>query len=268
MRPEPLKQTIALGEVLAAVEAGQGNTYIPYDTVQQWGMETITAFITQGLLKPASPLQSLECHGCEVRCYSDVVVRPLKAGAMKAYIVCEVPEKQAEMGKVPVRVERLQQWQCNSLMIAQLVARLLGLDAGTLSATNSQPIQLGMLPGPKGRRWVSLITAPLVLEVNQQRVPISDLLFIDNETIVLDEPRIQQILTMDAGSAGKQYQPNTDKRESGKLKSQAMYQEWRDEYERLRKDHPGKGKAWYAGKISKMNIARDRDAETIRKQLR
>ena len=114
---------------------------------------------------------------------------------------------------------------------------------------------------------LSLIAAPLTLEVNQQIVPVSELLFIENGVITLDEARIRSLVNVLANPAGKPYPPNTDQRESRKLATQAMYQEWQDAYDSLRHEHPGKSKKWYSLKLARMPVARGRDAETIRKHL-
>ena len=122
----------ALGELLVTVEAGDGNAVIGYDTVVEWGEGVVEALVTHGLLKPTSAAQSIVCQGCEEQCFSDVVVRSAKSGTVDAFVVCEVPEKRTEMGLVSVRAERLQQWQCDNRVLAQFVARKLGLDSDTL----------------------------------------------------------------------------------------------------------------------------------------
>ena len=257
----------ALGEVLASVEAGMGRAVFSYDTVAAWDAVVLETFIAHDLLQPTAVAQSVECRGCEERCFSDVVVQPSKAGALRAYVVCEVPAKRAEMGRVAVQPERLSQWLLSAELLARFIADQLGLANVFSAGEDPQRIRLGMLQGVNGRCWVSLIAAPLTLEVNQQIVPVSELLFIENGVITLDEARIRSLVNGLANPAGKPYTPNTDQRESRKLTTQAMYQEWQDAYDSLRHEHPGKSKKWYSLKLARMPVARGRDAETIRKHL-
>lgn len=54
-----------------------------------------------------------------------------------------------------------------------------------------------------------------------------------------------------------------------KRKTQAMYQAWWQEHERLKQEQPDKArsKRWCARQIARMKLAEGRDAETIRRQL-
>ena len=244
-----------------------GRAVFSYDTVAAWDTAVLETFTAHGLLKPTTAAQSVECRGCEERCFSDVVVQPSKAGALRAYVVCEVPAKRAEMGRVAVQPERLSQWLLSAELLARFIADQLGLANVFSAGEDPQRIRLGMLQGVNGRCWVSLIAAPLTLEVNQQIVPVSELLFIENGVITLDKARIRSLVNVLANPAAKPYTPNTDQRESRKLTTQAMYQEWQDAYDSLRHEHPGKSKKWYSLKLARLPVARGREAETIRKHL-
>jgi hypothetical protein len=46
-----------------------------------------------------------------------------------------------------------------------------------------------------------------------------------------------------------------------------MYQDWQDAYLSLKAEYPSKSNTWYAEKIRKTDIAKGRDAETIRKHM-
>lgn len=253
--------------MLTAVDAGGGNAYISFDMAQAWGGGALDVLVQQGLLKPASVAHSVECHGCEERCYSDVVRQSSSTGNVRAFVVCEVPDRQEEMGRVPIAVERLQQWQSSSNLLAQFIAGKLGLDSSQIQAGSDGSYRLGMLRSSHGRRWATLKVAPLALEVNHHSSPLVELLFVEGSEVVLDDAHIQHMLTFQVDARGKEYVPNTEKRESRKLDTQAMYQEWRDTHAELQRKHPGKDKAWYARKIARLEVARGRDYETIRKRL-
>ena len=65
-----------------------GRAVFSYDTVAAWDAAVLETFIAHDLLQPTAAAQSVECRGCEERCFSDVVVQPSKAGAVRAYVVC------------------------------------------------------------------------------------------------------------------------------------------------------------------------------------
>lgn len=257
----------ALNEVLVSLEVGSGIAVISHDTVATWDAGVLDAFVASGLLKKAATAQSIECHGCEERCFMDVVVQPEKSTPARAFVVCDVPGKQEIMGRVPIAPERLRQWQCTSMLLARFLCEQLGIDGTPETPRDSQRIRLGMLKGAKGRRWVSLVQRPLALEVNRQQVPIAEVLFVEGNKITLDWPRIRHALSSDAKTAGKHYAPNTDRRKARKEDTQAMYQDWQDAYAELAEKHPGMGKKWYSIRIARLPVAHGRDAETIRKRL-
>ena len=71
-----------------------------------------------------------------------------------------------------------------------------------------------------------------------------------------------------ATTADNRYTPSKAKREARKLETQAMHASWRKEYRELKRSKPGKPDTWYSQQIAKMDIAQDRDPETIRKHMK
>lgn len=254
-----------LNDLLAALAEHQSRILISHDTVQGWGHGVLDELITIGLLKKAPTASSLECQGCEEHCFSDVLVRT-EGDTTRAHIVCEVPERQAQMGLVNVPLERLQQWQSSPAQLAEFVATALALDPA-ISSNKKGIYQLGMLPGPHGRRGVALSMASFSLEVNQQSIPLTELLFTERGVVTVDQRRIDSAMSLKVHPAAKPYLPNTDRRESRKLATAAMRQDWRDAHAQLQREHPGKSKKWYSLRIARLPIAQGRDSETIRRQL-
>ncbi len=267
VQPENSQLGHALAGLLAALEAGNGKAVLQYDVVHRWGQDVTEALLSHALIQPASSAHKIECVGCEERCYTDVVLQGQGTDRLRAFVVCEVPHKQDEMGRVPVPLVRLQQWTSDLSMLARFVAGKLGLDANKSEVTKAGVIRLGMLPSPSGRRWASLAPFPLSLEINQQNILMSELLFAMDGEISLDELQIKAMLAKEPEASGKAYTPSTDRRESGKNITQAMYQNWRDAHAELIKEHPNRQKTWYAQKIARLDISQGRDAETIRKRL-
>lgn len=71
-----------------------------------------------------------------------------------------------------------------------------------------------------------------------------------------------------AGDGDESCLSQKSRREQRKRETQAMYQDWQAEYQRLRESHPGKSKKWCANQIARLEMARGRDSETIRRRLR
>lgn len=241
---------------------------IGWDAIQQWPESALDKFLQAGILTVASAAQSIECHACEKHCFMDVVApADTKATLTRAFIVCEDVDMQSQVGRVRIPPERLQQWQSSAKQLAQAIADLLKLEDKITYQPEQSLIRIGMLKSLKGRRWVVLNTSDLSLEINQHSIQLDELLYFEDEEIVLDHARINDLLNRKPISKGKQYTPSTDKRAARKLETQAMYKDWNDEYLRLKIQNPNRTKTSCAYKISKMSIAKDKSAGTIRKIL-
>ena len=195
---------------------------------------------------------------------------------IRSYIVCDDSEKQAQMGRVSVPQEQLKQWQVSIKNLALLLAQLLGFEDVSLDTNplKKEFIPLGMLGSSNGRQWASLYKQPLALDLNQVQIPMSELLFVVNGKLTIDRARIDAVLTVKQPIKAKDYQSNTEKRAQSKANTQARYQSWQDEYEKLKHESPNKPnqprktKGWYAYKISKMPIAKGATVANITRVLK
>lgn len=242
---------------------------VNWDSVQQWPSGALECFVQAGILVSASSAKSLECNACEHHCFMDVLMQVGEGDSVnRAFIVCDVPEMQSQIGRVQIPLERLQQWNTSFKQLAGVVAELLGFNGRIEYKPEQASIRLGMLKSKGGRRWVSLFHHPLELEINGFKSPVNELLFVDSDELAIDNSRIDEVVNSKPLSVGKTYTPSTDKREARKLATQAMYQDWQDEYASLQVKHPTKSKTWYSLQIAKMSIAQGSDSETIRKHLK
>ena len=74
---------------------------------------------------------------------------------------------------------------------------------------------------------------------------------------------------MDAATTGdSRYTPNNARREARKLDTKALHESWRKEYRALKQRRPEMSDVWYSQQIAKMDIAKGRSAETIRKHMK
>ena len=242
---------------------------INWDGVQQWPAGALDRLLQVGILTPASSATSLECQGCERHCFMDVLTQTNgNKVPMRAFIVCDVPEMQDQMGRMQIPLERLNQWQSTAKQLAKVIADLLKFKDKIECKAGQSNIRLGMLKGSNGRRWISMDATLLSLEINQHIVPIDDILFFEGEQLNVDYSRIITMVNSKPPNTGNKYKPSTSKREAGKQKTQAMYQDWKDQYLIFKNNHPDKSDTWYSLQIVKMEIAKGRDAETIRKNMK
>tara|TARA_R110002073_G_scaffold331785_1_gene516980 strand:- start:1490 stop:2296 length:807 start_codon:yes stop_codon:yes gene_type:complete len=257
-----------LKELLGYLRATDHPILIGWDAIQQWPESALDKLLQAGILTVASSAQSIECHACEKHCFMDVIT-PVNTQAVstRAFIVCEDTDMQSQIGRVRIPLERLQQWQSSAKQLSQVIADLLGVEDKITCQPEQSLIRIGMLKSLKGRRWITLNVSDLTLVINQHPIQIEEVLYYENEKLVLDDARVNDLLNRDPLSKGKQYTPSTEKRAVRKLETQAMYKDWNDEYLRLKKQSPNKTKTSCAYKISKMDIAKDKSAGTIRKNL-
>jgi hypothetical protein len=242
---------------------------VGWNTVQKWPEGALEAFLRLGIIIPAATAKSIECNACENHCFMDVVTVPHNNPALtRVFIVCVDAEMQSQMGRIQVPLIRLQQWQSSVKQFAKVITGFLGLKDKITFSSDQSVIQLGMLKGAKGRRWVSLNCTDLSLEINKHTLLIDEALYFEGKQLFIDHAYINDLLNREPLSQGKTYMPSTIKREARKLETQAMYQDWNDEYLRLNKLHPNNSKTWCSIQIAKMDIAKGKDAETIRHNLK
>ena len=260
-----MNNTQALTALIAHVDASGKPVLIGWDEVVQWPQGLLKQFLGLGLIAQDVSAKSLTCLGCEHHCAMDVL---LTEDAKRAFIMCDHPDMQSHMGRISIPLERLQQWQAGAQQFAGVMAAMLKLDAKPAYNKESTSYKLGMLKGVEGRRWVSLFTRPLRVEIAGHLAPIGDVLFFDVDSLVIDVARVNSMLSTNAAQVGKIYTPNTNKQDARKMATQAMYQNWRDEYAALQIKTPKKTDTWYSAQIAKLPMAQGKSADTIRKNMK
>lgn len=254
----------ALTAVIEHVSASDKPVNLAWNEVVLWQAGTLERFITTGLLSQDVNTQSLMCTGCEQQCFMPVY---LSDDAQRAFIVCDDADQQDQVGRINIPLERLQQWQASTRHFAGVVAGLLELKAKPDYQKNSASYQLGMLKSKGGRRWVSLTVQPLAIVINRHETLLNELLYFEDDELVIDKPRINELLNSPPSDTAKVYTPDVSKREERKLATQAKHQDWHDAYLHLKETHPTKTNIWYSMQISKLSIAQGQDSETIRKNM-
>ena len=85
---------------------------------------------------------------------------------------------------------------------------------------------------------------------------------------VNEEARVSPIQAEAEENRPQRYKSSTIKREARKLETLEMYKAWRKEYRKLKNKHQNVSDTWCASRISKMDVAKGRSADTIRKNMK
>jgi uncharacterized protein (UPF0297 family) len=107
----------------------------------------------------------------------------------------------------------------------------------------------------------------LELVAGQNAVPLAELVRFRADGYSVDTEAVRQLV--DAATTGDpRYTPSNARREARKLDTQALHESWRKEYRSLKQRRPKMSDVWYSQQIAKMDIAKGRNAETIRKHMK
>lgn len=183
----------------------------------------------------------------------------------ESFIVCD---KRSDINRVVVDRIQMQQWKLTGMQVARLFAQLMGFSEHLKLNSDTNRIRLGMLKSKKGRRCLSLNVKSIELELNTYSFPVEDVLYLEESGFAIDMNIIHKAASKTPQSVASKYQSSSKKRVIAKAKTAEKHQDWKDEYKSLKSTYEDKSDAWIARKISKMDIAKRRSVETIRKNMK
>ena len=256
----------ALLELLERVEASRGAAaLVSEEELSHWPAEAVRELKMQKLVAKASPAVSVVCPGCEQECTKPVYTPPPRTGPAASFVVCD---KRDDINRVPVAAERLRQWRCGAEAVGAFVAQSLGLRSGNQRKTGAGLWELGFVTGKKRSQMLCLqANDALELVAGNNAVPLTEVVRYGTEGYSIDGEAIRQLVDT-APTGDSRYSPSNARRETRKLDTKALHESWRKEYRALKKRRPAMSDVWYSQQIAKMDIAKDRSAETIRKHLK
>ena len=257
---------VALVELLARVGASSGGeSLFTNHELKGWPDAAVSAMKRQRLLTKAQPATSAICPGCERDCVMPVQTRIHPSRGAVSFIDCD---KRSDVSRVPVPVNRLEQWRCTAEAVCGFVAAALGLrQSDKRRPASADFLEIGMATGSKRSQMLCLQTGgELMLVAGGNAVPLADLVAYRNDAYSLDSARVGQLVDA-ATTADNRYTPSNAKREARKLDTQAIYKGWQKAYRELFKKFPNMSETWYAQQISNLGVAQGRSADTIRKHL-
>lgn len=238
-----------------------------WDEVNSWPADTLALLKENGLLKPAQPVKTLVCDGCEENCDMPVVIYPAqKNRPARAFVECD---KRDDIGRVRVNVDRMTQWRCTIDAVCSFIASSLALRRSDRRVVVADLWEIGVAKGLKRRQMLCLHAGGgLVLVAGGNKLPLIDLIEFRDGAYLLDNLLVGQLVDA-ATTADNRYTPSNARREAGKLDTQAMYEAWQKEYRRLIKISPNHSVTWYSQQIAKnKTIANGRSAGTIKKNMK
>jgi len=188
----------ALIELLARVGACRGApVLVNDDELSLWPGAAVAAMKAQKLLAKARPAASAICPGCERDCVMPVHTPPA-TGAPASFIVCD---KRGDVNRVPVPIGKLEQWQITGGLIADALARLLGLTRTATQAMDGGQWHIGVLKGKKRNSPVALLAGDnLTLSLAGHAVPLVDVLGIEKNTLALDKAALIRLVDNPEGN--------------------------------------------------------------------
>lgn len=259
----------ALLELLSRVGANPSGAVLINDAeLSGWPSKVVTALKTQHLLAKARPASSAICPGCEDDCVMPVHVIPAESKRpARAFIACD---KRSDTSRVPVPLASLTQWQCGVDAVCGFIAASLGLRRSDKRAASSALLEIGIATGGKRSQMLCLqANGDLALVAGSNSQPLAEAVEYHDGAYSLDGTMIRQLVDA-ATTTDNRYTPSNAKREARKLDTQAMYADWQKAYRDLHKKHKNKNmsETWYSQQIAKMDIAKGRDASTIKKHMK
>ena len=252
-------------ELLERLGACNGSAIpVSAEEFSQWTREAVKAMTAQKLIAKTRPATSVICPGCERSCVMPVHTLPT-TDKPSSFIVCD---KRSDINRVAVSSERLVQWQCNADLVSKFIASSLGLRRPTRRTDRAALWEIGMVFGDKRSQMLCLEASGIVtLVAGKNIVPLAEFIEFKDGIYVLNVAQVRRLVDA-ATTADNRHTPSNARREARKLDTQAMYERWRKEYRSLRKKRPSMSDVWYSRQIAKMDIARCRDSETIRKRMK
>jgi hypothetical protein len=256
----------ALIELLARVGARHGAAVVvSTEELNQWPEAAVAALKSQSLLMKARPAQSVVCPGCEQECNMSVHTVLRANTPATSFVVCD---KRSDINRVTVPPARLAQWRCDAQMVCGFVATSLGLTQTTVQPSEAGLLPVGMARGSKRTQMLCLrVNDTLALVAGNNALPFADFIGYANGAYSLDAVMIRQLVDS-ATTADVRHTPSAAKREARKLDTQAMYAAWQKEYRALKKRRPAMSDVWYSEQIAKSAVGRERNASTIKKNMK
>ncbi len=255
----------AFAELLGRIGANEGEAVlVSEEELASWSDSAVRALKRAGLLSVASPVASVVCPGCEEQCIMPVQSISTGGKRVASFVVCD---KRDDINRVEVPTKRLRQWRCSAEAVCAFLAQALGLRPDRPRKADIGLYEIGLVNGKRRSQVVCLrVTEALELVVGQNAVPFAELMQFGDNRYSVDMGVVRHMVDIST-VADSRYTPSSHRRESRKLKTQALHDAWKKAYRALKRCRPDMSDVWYSQQIAKTEAGSGRSADTIRKHM-
>ncbi|MCU7873580.1 MAG: hypothetical protein KZQ91_12635 [Candidatus Thiodiazotropha sp. (ex Lucinoma borealis)] len=192
---------VLLIELLDRIAALPGEkVLVRKDELSQWPTEATEALKSHNLIRKTRPAASVVCDECEKECLRPVHTLRAPSGDFRVFIVCD---KLDDVDRVPVPIERLEQWQTSGTLVADLLSGLLGLVSPAAQGSYNGRWEIGLLKGKKHSSHLVLMAGDtLSLTLAGHSVPLTDVLTLENNQITVDKRTLTRLVDNPVAGAG------------------------------------------------------------------
>lgn len=170
------------------------------DELSRWPAEATEALRAGNLIRKTRPATSVVCDECEKECLRPVHTLRAPSGGLRVFIVCD---KRDDVDRLPVPIERLEQWQTSGTLVAEMLTGLLGLIPPANQGSASGRWEVGLLKGKKHSSHLVLLAGDtLSLALAGHTRPLSDLLTLENNKITIDKRALIRLVDQPVAGAG------------------------------------------------------------------
>ena len=256
-----------IASLLNRLGHGQQSDTLSQEEIQHWPSPALALLLEEKLIATAALAQVITCPGCPENCFKPVKTLTVKLGdPPRHFIACDETDY---IGKIAIRIEQLQQWQINDKLLANWLLKKLKLRTIANPPKVIGESVIGSILNDHYHCHIGLSTvAVLSLKVNQLKIPLIDVLFVEDDQLIIDTAAIKSLAKQSHSVTPKEYKPSVVKRETRKLETEAMYADWQKAYRQLLKARPGNSDVWYSLQLAKKPIAVGRNANTIRRHMK
>lgn len=193
---------VVLREVLDRLGSTDGTAILISEwELSQWPAVAVAALKAHKLIVKAGPAASVVCPGCEEACVMPVQAVTYPSGRA-LFIVCD---RRSDISRVPVAISQVEQWQTSGTLIADLLARLLGLCRPATDKPEVARWDIDLLKGRKhSSHLVLLAEGSLKLALAGHSMAVSDALFLEGTRFEVDQRALTRLVDQPIAGGGDQ----------------------------------------------------------------
>lgn len=189
----------ALRRILERIgDSVDGVVYLAEEELASWPTGAVVCLTDAGLLRPASPAESVVCDGCERQCAMPVEMQEHFDGPI-AFVFCRTRD---DVGRVPVPFDRLRRHQSSGQAIAAYLARALGTRETSIPQSSTRNWPVGIVRGRRSAYAELAGDGALVMKLAGHTVALTDVLTLQGRALKVDRQRLIQCVDNPVAGGG------------------------------------------------------------------